>query len=131
MATKTLHERLNLQTQYSLQCNGCGTGLHNRHGRVPLLREAEEAGWGIIEVDNTDQFDKDRAVCPSYPNCVKKSPTMATPVMKDGKLENFMVKKDGKPFHCQCGGNVFTKPDSTDLSLYQCNGCDLQYRSEE
>jgi len=46
----------------------------------------------------------------------------------DGTLEQFMPKVDGKPFRCECGCNVFHKPDKTDLELFKCNSCGLQYR---
>lgn len=48
------------------------------------------------------------------------------PVMKDGKLENFMVKVKGQTFRCSCGSNVFHKPDDRDLNLYRCNGCSVE-----
>lgn len=53
-----------------------------------------------------------------------------TPVMKNGKMEEFIVRVAGKPFRCNCGCNVFHKPDDTDLELYQCNACGEQYRGE-
>jgi len=46
-----------------------------------------------------------------------------TPVMKDGEIENFIIKG----FRCNCGGNVFHKPDDRDLNLYRCNSCDATY----
>ena len=48
------------------------------------------------------------------------------PVMKDGKLENFMIRG----FQCHCTCNVFHKPDDTKLNLYQCNACETQYEGE-
>jgi hypothetical protein len=50
--------------------------------------------------------------------------------MNDGKLENFILKVAGKPFRCQCGCNVFHKPDDTRLEHYKCNGCELAYDAE-
>lgn len=56
---------------------------------------------------------------------------MADPVrLPDGELHNFTLKIGGKPFRCACGCNVFHKPDSTRLDLYQCNACDNQFEAE-
>lgn len=49
-----------------------------------------------------------------------------TPVMKDGKVKNFMIKG----FRCNCGCNVFHKPDDKNLNFYQCNGCETTYLGE-
>lgn len=58
----------------------------------------------------------------------KKDP--CRPVMKDGELENFMVRIGGKAFRCMCGGNVFTKPDDRQPERYQCNSCGTQFDAE-
>jgi hypothetical protein len=46
-----------------------------------------------------------------------------------GSLHQFTLKDMGNPFRCECGCNVFHKPDDTDLDLYECNGCGDWYRS--
>jgi len=58
--------------------------------------------------------------------------TKRTSVMKDEKLENFTIRlPDIKGFfRCQCGCNVFHKPDDTNLNLFKCNGCGVEYSSE-
>jgi len=46
----------------------------------------------------------------------------------DGKIENFVQMVGGKSFRCECGANVFHKPDKADLMLYKCNSCGNEYR---
>jgi hypothetical protein len=53
-----------------------------------------------------------------------------TPVMKDGKLENFMLKIGGKSYRCKCGCNVFHKPDDRRPDIYRCNSCDDTFETE-
>jgi hypothetical protein len=48
----------------------------------------------------------------------------------DGNKENFTIRSSGKFFHCQCGCNVFHKPDDRDLELYECNACGIQFEGE-
>lgn len=52
------------------------------------------------------------------------------PVLKDGKLENFMPKVNWEFFRCECGCNVFHKPNKLNLDLFECNGCQEWYWSE-
>lgn len=53
---------------------------------------------------------------------------MTEPVRDErGNLENFLIKVAGLPFKCTCGCNVFHKPDSNDLDLYQCNACETKF----
>lgn len=47
--------------------------------------------------------------------------------LPDGSVENFTLKVGGKSFRCQCGGNVFHKPDRKHLELYECNACEVRY----
>jgi len=49
---------------------------------------------------------------------------------EDGKLENFMVKLAGKSYRCNCGCNVFHKPDKTRLDIYRCNSCCETFETE-
>lgn len=53
------------------------------------------------------------------------------PVLKDGTLENFILRVGGKGFRCRCGCNVFHKPDDTRMEHYQCNGCGLAYDASD
>jgi hypothetical protein len=52
------------------------------------------------------------------------------PVMKNGKLENFMPQIGGKSFRCDCTCNVFHKPNENRPELYECNGCGERYIGE-
>lgn len=45
-------------------------------------------------------------------------------VDENGKLIESMIKLDGKPFRCECGCNVFHRPDRDAPEIYQCNCCD-------
>jgi hypothetical protein len=48
----------------------------------------------------------------------------------DGSLHQFMVKDStGTSFRCECGCNVFHKPDINELEMYECNACGNQYKS--
>lgn len=49
--------------------------------------------------------------------------------LPDGSLENFTLKVAGKPFRCECGCNVFHKPDKAKLEWYKCNACGTVYES--
>lgn len=49
------------------------------------------------------------------------------PVMKNGVVENFMPRINGKSFRCACGANVFHKPDEDRPEIYECNGCGNWY----
>lgn len=53
---------------------------------------------------------------------------LPNPVTVDGKVADFTVRIGGKPFFCDCGCNVFHKPDDENLHLYQCNACGTQYQ---
>lgn len=48
----------------------------------------------------------------------------------DGTLRNFTLRIDGKIFRCECGCNVFHKPDRNDVNLYKCNGCGQEFNGE-
>jgi hypothetical protein len=52
-------------------------------------------------------------------------------LVEGGAIEMFTVNVDGGKFRCGCGCNVFHKPDRTQLSLYECNGCGNHYRGDE
>ncbi len=49
------------------------------------------------------------------------------PVMKDGEVEQFTIRINGKHFYCECKCNVFHKPDDTKDSVYKCNSCGMEY----
>jgi hypothetical protein len=36
---------------------------------------------------------------------------------------------NGQRFRCNCGGNVFHKPDACRPEIYECNGCGEWYES--
>jgi hypothetical protein len=45
----------------------------------------------------------------------------------DRDNEVYTVKVNGAPFYCECGCNVFNKPDNNRPKLYECNACGLWY----
>lgn len=45
-------------------------------------------------------------------------------------MNDVMVFIDGKSFRCQCGCNVFHKPEPDDEAIYRCNACHTEYRGE-
>jgi len=48
-----------------------------------------------------------------------------------GELEQFTIRSErGNLFRCDCGCNVFHKPDNTRLRHYKCNGCEAEYDGE-
>ena len=54
----------------------------------------------------------------------------AQPVtLADGSIQNFMLRINGKPYRCDCGCNVFHKPDRRYLDLYECNGCEQRFEA--
>jgi hypothetical protein len=50
---------------------------------------------------------------------------------EDGTLHQFMPKVNGVTFRCECGCNVFHKPDKDDPELFECNSCQTWYRGED
>jgi hypothetical protein len=51
---------------------------------------------------------------------------------EDGRLEQFMFRNyqlSGQSFYCECGCNVFHRPDHKNLDLYQCNCCERQFEA--
>lgn len=44
-------------------------------------------------------------------------------------LHNFILKVGGKSYRCDCGCNVFHKPDRKRLDLYQCNACEQRFEA--
>lgn len=49
----------------------------------------------------------------------------------DGSIENFTVRlTNGRFYHCECGCNVFHKPDDGNLNLYRCNACENAFEAE-
>ena len=69
---------------------------------------------------------------------VRETPSEQTPDDKfcnavcndDGTLRNFTLRIDGKSFRCECGCNVFHKPDRNNVNLYKCNGCGQEFNGE-
>lgn len=51
-----------------------------------------------------------------------------TPVKQS--LEQFTVRVAGKLYRCECGCNVFHKPDDSNPDLYECNSCGSQFEAE-
>jgi hypothetical protein len=47
----------------------------------------------------------------------------------DGTLRNFMLRVGGKPYRCECGCNVFHKPDQKKVDLYECNACETRFEA--
>lgn len=45
----------------------------------------------------------------------------------DGKLHEFTLKVNRKRFFCDCGCNVFHKPNKDIDDLFQCNACDQKF----
>ena len=61
------------------------------------------------------------------PEAEEEEPETEPVLHDDGTVACFMVKDpDGNPFRCECGANVLHKPDRTDLTLYECNGCGVR-----
>lgn len=53
-------------------------------------------------------------------------PVGRTPVKLNGETQSFMLVIAGENYRCECGCNVFHKPDDTDLNRYKCNSCDIE-----
>lgn len=54
-----------------------------------------------------------------------------TPVRHpDGSLHQFILKVADQSFRCECGCNVFHKPDDQNLDRYKCNACGAEFISE-
>ena len=46
------------------------------------------------------------------------------------ETDNIMVKINGESFRCDCGCNVFHKPDKDNENKYVCNSCYATYTGE-
>jgi hypothetical protein len=44
--------------------------------------------------------------------------------------EQFMPKVDGKSWRCECGANVFHKPEG-EPDIFECNACGAWYTDKE
>lgn len=42
-------------------------------------------------------------------------------------MENYMPMVNGVSFRCECGCNVFHKPDSSRPDVFRCNSCGAQW----
>lgn len=63
-----------------------------------------------------------------HPTPEKARAELPLPVKNaDGSLHQLTLKVAGKAFRCQCGCNVFHKPDAGNTKLVQCNACGAQY----
>lgn len=52
---------------------------------------------------------------------------------EDGSLKQFMFRNyqlSGRSFYCECGCNVFHRPDRENLDLYKCNCCWREYEAD-
>lgn len=47
----------------------------------------------------------------------------------DGSKAQFLPKINGVGFRCNCGCNVFHKPDRKIPSIYECNACGIEYET--
>jgi hypothetical protein len=55
--------------------------------------------------------------------------TTTTDIKPDNR--NHTIRIGGKLFRCECGANVFNKPDPDKRpDLYECNGCGTRYEAE-
>ena len=50
-------------------------------------------------------------------------------VDENGKLIESTLKVAGKSFRCDCGCNVFHRPNRNTPEIYQCNCCDNTYEA--
>lgn len=50
--------------------------------------------------------------------------------LPDGSIENFTIRINGRLFKCNCGCNVFHKPDRKHLNIYECNACKTRFEGE-
>ncbi len=57
----------------------------------------------------------------NYDNAVKTA---------DGKLDNFMIRLSEKPYRCECGCNVFHKPNKDRMDIFRCNSCGVTFETE-
>lgn len=98
-----------------------------------LLKTREELQH-LFETDSSPGYKKwdaarlklEAAMLPLLEKERKPGPLMGD----DGKLECCTLKIAGKPYRCHCGANVFHHPDKSQLSLYECNGCNAQFEAE-
>lgn len=47
-------------------------------------------------------------------------------LLPDGSLHQYTISIEGNFFFCECGCNVFHKPDDRNLNKYKCNSCGRQ-----
>ena len=91
-------------------------------GVIESLKDPEDARQFLREAGLIDENGK---LAKPYRQPEKERKPLLHP---DGGLHQFMLKVGGKHFRCECGCNVFHKPDDADLELYECNSCGNWYR---
>jgi hypothetical protein len=89
------------------------------------LRDPEDARQFLREAG---LIDENGELAKPYRQPEKERKPLLHP---DGSLHQFMLKVGGSHFRCECGCNVFHKPDDTDLELYECNSCGNWYRASD
>lgn len=57
--------------------------------------------------------------------CKDRNPVLT----EKGEVEQFTLRTNGKSFRCDCGCNVFYKPNRLQPELYECNCCEAQYEA--
>jgi len=106
-------------------------GTYTDMGWIMPLEKVER--WTRqMETDYADLTEREKDSDRSQAHKIMKVlyPIEEPVLMENGKYENVMVKIQGKSFRCHCSGNVFHKPDKTDLNLFECNSCGERYNSE-
>lgn len=60
----------------------------------------------------------------------KKESEKPEPLLgENGEVLQSTLKINGKSFRCNCGCNVFHRPDKNKPDIYKCNCCDTYYET--
>lgn len=77
------------------------------------------------------QIVMDALLKQNSPEAIMKRIRLNGPLLQeDGSLHQFTLKIEGQPYRCNCGCNVFHKPDQENLNIYKCNSCEETFDTE-
>lgn len=137
METRQHHQRIRRRSV----CASCDTRYTTAEIRVDQLRDSSKAlssHQAAALLDSIQSMEESlnmlrrqiEAAFTPRPMRANLPPKFANAVLRDdGRLHEFTLKVAGRRFFCDCGCNVFHKPDRSQTELYECNACGVRFIS--
>lgn len=128
------------QIKECTMCDGCGQVIHMdydnmycaQYKQCIMCRGTGKVDWWPPAKKEPPKISDEiwKEVQEFLSKKIRENLDKEIPVMKNGTIENFMPKIYGKSFRCNCGCNVFHKPDVRNQNVFQCNSCEERYMGE-